>query len=324
MKRPSFQFYPADWRGNANLRRCSHAARGAWVDVMCLLHDSDEYGVIRWPLAELAQAAGVPLKLLQELAQKSVLKGGDAGIADFTFTPRHAGQDGESVTLIPACQTPCWFSSRMVVDEHIRLKRGAGTRFEPSPKVPPMPTIGDGKGGHIGDGPTSSSPSTSPSTKGKKEKVAAELPVEAAFWNSNCGVLPKIAAVSPGRMKHLLARRQDLFWTANYEQAVVRLTKSAFCTGTNDRQWKADFDFILQPDAVSKIMEGKYDNKAPLGTNGQPKVERNLDVWHIGDGKYNLTSGPKREHFPNDGSFESHLRMYESWQANRLRQKEAR
>jgi hypothetical protein len=28
MKRPAFQFYPSDWRNNANLRRCSPAARG--------------------------------------------------------------------------------------------------------------------------------------------------------------------------------------------------------------------------------------------------------------------------------------------------------
>jgi len=160
--------------------------------------------------------------------------------------------------------------------------------------------------------------------KGMKEgkgKVAAALPQEAEDWNRLCGTLPKVAAVTGGRAEALTARRKEPFWVENFAAAVIRISKSSFCTGTNNRQWKADFDFILQRDAIAKIMEGKYDNKAPLGTNGQPKVERNLDVWHIGDGKYNLTSGPKREHFPNDGSFQSHLRMYESWQANRLRQK---
>ena len=33
MRRPSFQFYPADWLGNTNLRRCSHSEKGAWIDV---------------------------------------------------------------------------------------------------------------------------------------------------------------------------------------------------------------------------------------------------------------------------------------------------
>ena len=44
---------------------------------MCDLHDQDEYGVCRWPLAELSQAAGVSTKLARELSDKDVLKGAD-------------------------------------------------------------------------------------------------------------------------------------------------------------------------------------------------------------------------------------------------------
>ena len=56
MKRPSFQFYPGDWQANVKLRRCSLAARGAWIEVLCLLHGSDPYGTIDWPLADIAHA----------------------------------------------------------------------------------------------------------------------------------------------------------------------------------------------------------------------------------------------------------------------------
>ena len=49
-RRPSFQFYPADWRANAKLRRCSRAERGDWIELICLLHDSEEYGVLSVPL----------------------------------------------------------------------------------------------------------------------------------------------------------------------------------------------------------------------------------------------------------------------------------
>jgi hypothetical protein len=38
-KRPSFQFYPADWSANPNLKRCTFAEKGIWLEVMCLLHD---------------------------------------------------------------------------------------------------------------------------------------------------------------------------------------------------------------------------------------------------------------------------------------------
>jgi len=164
VKRPSFQFYPADWRNNAKLRRCSEAARGAWVDVLCVLHDSDEYGVCRWPLADLARAACVSMKAIRELAEKDVLKGSDKGASDYVYTPRHAGQDGEPVTLIAASESPCWFSSRFVRDEYVRTKRGIGSRFDQEnqpPKQSPKPPIGDGEGMRQGDGPSSSSSSTS-------------------------------------------------------------------------------------------------------------------------------------------------------------------
>jgi len=151
MKRPAFQFYPADWRSNAKLRRCSEAARGAWMDVLCLLHDSDEYGVIRWPLADIARAAGVPLKLLKELSEKQVLKGGDKGCDAYCFTPRHAGRDGEPVELLSESNSACWYCSRFIRDEYIRMKRGGSSQFtsenqppKDKPKQTPKPPFGDG------------------------------------------------------------------------------------------------------------------------------------------------------------------------------------
>lgn len=156
-KRPAFQFYPADWRNNANLRRCSEAARGAWMDVLCLLHDSDEYGVLRWPLADIAQAAGVNVKLVQELSRKSVLKGGDSHGAAYVFTPSHAGKQGDPVTLVESGEGPCWYCSRFVRDEYVRQRRGANSRFDtdnnPKPKATPKPPIGE----HEGYGASSSS-----------------------------------------------------------------------------------------------------------------------------------------------------------------------
>lgn len=170
MRRPSFQFYPADWRANANLRRCSWAARGAWVEIIGLMHDSDEYGVLRWPLAEIAHSLGCSVKLLKELAEKNVLKGADQGLCGaYVHRPRHAGQEGEPVELVKAQAGPVWYSSRMVLDEHNRLQRGKASRFEKQapkaePKPPPKPHIG----GVQGDGASSSSASSS----SKEESVS--------------------------------------------------------------------------------------------------------------------------------------------------------
>lgn len=180
MKRPSFQFYPADWRNNAKLRRCSEAARGAWMDVLCVLHDADEYGVCRWPMTDLARAAGVSLKLLRELASKDVLKGADGTHSAYIYIPRHAGRNGDPVELVAAGNGPCWYSSRMVRDEWVRQRRGGESRFgatdappkanpKATPKVSPKPPIGE----PVGYGSTSSSSSSSTSLPTVENKESA-------------------------------------------------------------------------------------------------------------------------------------------------------
>jgi hypothetical protein len=97
-----------------------------------------------------------------------------------------------------------------------------------------------------------------------KEGKGIDLPKEVEFWNLNCGELPKAASVNDDRMRKLRGRRQDLFWVSNFEAAVGRVSQSEFCSGKNDRGWKADFDWMLQPNVVTKIMEGKYDSRKPV------------------------------------------------------------
>jgi hypothetical protein len=153
MSRPSFQFYTKDWRSNSKLRRCSPAARGVWVDILCALHDSDEYGVARYPLKELATEVGASMAHVRELVDKGVLKGNDAGTAEaLVYVPRSGRREGPPVTLLPEQPGPIWYSSRMVKDEHVRTVRGEGSRFGAdegdAPKAPrkpsPKPPLSDG------------------------------------------------------------------------------------------------------------------------------------------------------------------------------------
>lgn len=161
MRRPSFQFYPGDWLGNTNLRRCTHEEKGAWLDVMCLLHDSaDQYGLLRWPLADIAQAVGCSIDVLKSLIKKGVMKGSDneQSCEPFIYTPRSGRKDGEPVTLVEAQAGPIWYSSRMVRDEYVRQHRGEGTRFASgddadddemgSPNTSPTRRIGARQGAH--------------------------------------------------------------------------------------------------------------------------------------------------------------------------------
>lgn len=41
---PWMKFFPADWRSDPKLRVCSIAARGFWMECLCLMHEADPYG----------------------------------------------------------------------------------------------------------------------------------------------------------------------------------------------------------------------------------------------------------------------------------------
>jgi hypothetical protein len=192
VKRPSLQFYPGDWSGNANLKRCTFEEKGVWVDVMCLMHDQPEYGVLRWPLVEIAEAVKCRVQVLQGLTRKHVLKGSDDAITDpFIYVPRSGRKNGDPVALIPAQPGPLWYCSRMVRDEYVRANAGKSTRFGnrgdggegdtmpaagSTPRQAPGQRDGERRGDDKGDGSSSSS-SSSPSVKrGETAELAPQAP----------------------------------------------------------------------------------------------------------------------------------------------------
>lgn len=41
---PWLKFFPTDWRADQSLRVVSLAARGLWIECMCIMHEADPYG----------------------------------------------------------------------------------------------------------------------------------------------------------------------------------------------------------------------------------------------------------------------------------------
>ena len=80
---PWMKFYGADWRANAQLRLCSLAARGLWIEMLCLAHEAEPYGHLliagKVPtVAQIAmQVAALPRdveKLIAELEAADVFE----------------------------------------------------------------------------------------------------------------------------------------------------------------------------------------------------------------------------------------------------------
>lgn len=67
--RPWFRFYPSDWTGDHKLRACTLGAKGLWVDLLCIMDQSDERGCLLInghapTMAELSRMVGVHHKTL--------------------------------------------------------------------------------------------------------------------------------------------------------------------------------------------------------------------------------------------------------------------
>lgn len=123
-KRPSYQWYPGDFRRDTALQSCTFDARALWREMMDLMHDGEPYGHLTAggvPIGpdELSRMTGLDMRRLRpalaELERKAV----------FSRTP-------EGII----------YSRRMVRDELVRNARAAGGKLGGNPVLKGTAKVG--------------------------------------------------------------------------------------------------------------------------------------------------------------------------------------
>ena len=78
-------------------------------------------------------------------------------------------------------------------------------------------------------------------------------------WNdlADARGLAKIARITENRRRQIKARIRE-YQPEDWSAALAAIYNSKFLCGENDRGWKADFDFLLQPKSFVKLIEGAY------------------------------------------------------------------
>jgi hypothetical protein len=269
-ERPWFKFYPGDWRSESALRMVSMGARALWVEMLCIMHESDPRGylVVRdkpLPMDRLAILAGCTLDeachLMAELVEAEVCSQTHLGVIFSRKMVRESRISEEQRLRVEKR----WGRNNTEKKEEIRSGiTDNNTETVPISKLP-EPELNPER---ISDANASSGVSASP-TPADCVKVAFDE------WNDLARrlQLPAARKLDPGRRKAIRGRLADGGLDA-WREALAAVEHSVHCRGQNDRNWRADLDFVCQPKSWRRLLEGSYgDTRAADGTVVQLRAQ---------------------------------------------------
>lgn len=138
-----------------------------------------------------------------------------------------------------------------------------------------------------------------------REKVDVSASDVKDLWNSIVTNCSKVTVLSEPRRKKVLSRIKEMGELGDANEILTicleKINNSSFCTGNNDRGWKASFDwFIDNGNNWVKVYEGKYDDR---GETAQPKEK-------YPDGTYWESSFKDRKEIVDLFRFEPELRKH--------------
>lgn len=92
------------------------------------------------------------------------------------------------------------------------------------------------------------------------------------IYNTYCTNMPQVEKLTEKR-KVAINKFLKEFSLDEFQQICVIANNNNFLIGDNDRNWKADFDFLLRPDKATAILEGKYNTKK------KDKLDNFKELW---------------------------------------------
>ena len=98
-------------------------------------------------------------------------------------------------------------------------------------------------------------------------QAAADIDFAVSTWNDtakHCG-LPRAQNITDKRRKAILLRLKDVGGFDGWCALMEKIRGSPFLRGANQQGWRCDFDWVLKPANLTKIMEGNYDDRKPAG-----------------------------------------------------------
>ena len=119
---------------------------------------------------------------------------------------------------------------------------------------------------------------------GSKRESGKRFPVAyqevADLYNRLCPSLSRVTALSDARKKAIKARLKK-YSLKDLSRAFAMAEESDFLKGANNRDWSANFDWILKDANLAKILDGNYANRVKNKT-GRGSPGDHVDDYLLG------------------------------------------
>lgn len=90
------------------------------------------------------------------------------------------------------------------------------------------------------------------------EKTAYQQIID--LYNSICVSFPSVKSLSDARKKAIKARL-NTYTIDDFKQCFENAESSSFLKGGNDRNWSANFDWLIKDSNMAKVLDGNYADK---------------------------------------------------------------
>jgi hypothetical protein len=91
-----------------------------------------------------------------------------------------------------------------------------------------------------------------------KDKVDYQLIAD--MYNNTCVSFPRLTKLSDSRKKAIRARLNK-YSVEDIQKAFEMAEASDFLKGSNNRNWSANFDWLMNDSNLAKVLDGNYKNK---------------------------------------------------------------
>lgn len=98
------------------------------------------------------------------------------------------------------------------------------------------------------------------------ERDRIDYQLIADMYNEICISFPRLTVLSDKRKKAIKARL-NTYSVEQFGQMFTKAERSTFLKGANDRNWQANFDWLVKDGNFAKVLDGNYDDKKPAAQN---------------------------------------------------------